>query len=178
MNEDAEIYVGGKLVGTGLAGMIDALPEMLAQGERKRKLYEAKRVPMTIGDWKKLGWSDEEAERFVVENPQTKTIVHVLVRPDNEGGTGYMYELRHHVRHSPTGFEWGYGGSGPAELARCILIDYLDLHEEAEQDDPWARVPAVSYQDFKFRFISSAAKEGFTIDGTEIETWLAAQEQA
>lgn len=27
--------------------------------------------------------------------------------------------------HSPTGFEWGYAGSGPAELARAILLDFL-----------------------------------------------------
>ncbi|MBT9252140.1 MAG: hypothetical protein KM296_00220 [Brockia lithotrophica] len=33
----------------------------------------------------------------------------------------------HHVeRHSPTGFEWGYGGSGPADLALSILHDYLN----------------------------------------------------
>lgn len=28
--------------------------------------------------------------------------------------------------HSPTGFEWGYGGSGPAQLALAILAKYLD----------------------------------------------------
>lgn len=33
--------------------------------------------------------------------------------------------LKHFMRHSPDGFEWGYGGSGPAELARCMLIDAL-----------------------------------------------------
>lgn len=33
--------------------------------------------------------------------------------------------LEHHVRHSPDGFAWGYGGSGPADLARSILIDAL-----------------------------------------------------
>ena len=27
--------------------------------------------------------------------------------------------------HSPSGFSWGYGGSGPAELARAILVDAL-----------------------------------------------------
>jgi hypothetical protein len=27
--------------------------------------------------------------------------------------------------HSPTGFEWGYGGSGPAQLALAILVDHL-----------------------------------------------------
>src|SRR5262245_22144387 len=29
-------------------------------------------------------------------------------------------ELRN---HSPTGFEWGYGGSGPAQLALALLVD-------------------------------------------------------
>ena len=33
--------------------------------------------------------------------------------------------LQHHVKHSPAGFNWGYAGSGPAELARCLLIDAL-----------------------------------------------------
>jgi hypothetical protein len=33
--------------------------------------------------------------------------------------------LQHVVRHSPTGFECGYGGSGPADLARSLLIDAL-----------------------------------------------------
>ena len=33
--------------------------------------------------------------------------------------------LTHFFRHSPTGFGWGYGGSGPAELARCILLAVL-----------------------------------------------------
>lgn len=33
--------------------------------------------------------------------------------------------LVHHVRHSPDGFSWGYNGSGPSELARCMLIASL-----------------------------------------------------
>lgn len=28
--------------------------------------------------------------------------------------------------HSPAGFEWGYGGSGPAQLALALLADALD----------------------------------------------------
>jgi uncharacterized protein (DUF2249 family) len=27
--------------------------------------------------------------------------------------------------HSPTGFEWGYGGSGPAQLSLALLADAL-----------------------------------------------------
>jgi hypothetical protein len=34
--------------------------------------------------------------------------------------------LRLDVRnHSPTGFEWGYGGSGPAQLSLALLLDAL-----------------------------------------------------
>lgn len=40
--------------------------------------------------------------------------------------------------HSPDGFNWGYGGSGPAQLALAILAE--------EFDDPFA---VVNYQRFK-----------------------------
>ena len=33
--------------------------------------------------------------------------------------------------HSPTGFEWGYAGSGPAQLALAILADHLGDDREA-----------------------------------------------
>ena len=50
------------------------------------------------------------------------------------GGNTYVYvkgdgpdrplPLRLEVReHSPTGFNWGYGGSGPAQLALALLAD-------------------------------------------------------
>jgi len=35
------------------------------------------------------------------------------------------------ANHSPTGFEWGYGGSGPAQLALAILADHLRDDERA-----------------------------------------------
>ena len=30
------------------------------------------------------------------------------------------------ARHSPTGFSWGYRGSGPAQLALALLLDYTN----------------------------------------------------
>jgi len=33
--------------------------------------------------------------------------------------------------HSPSGFEWGYGGSGPAQLALAILADHCGNDEQA-----------------------------------------------
>ena len=33
--------------------------------------------------------------------------------------------------HSPAGFEWGYGGSGPAQLSLALLADHLGNDDEA-----------------------------------------------
>jgi hypothetical protein len=33
--------------------------------------------------------------------------------------------------HSPTGFEWGYCGSGPAQLALALVADHLEDDGEA-----------------------------------------------
>lgn len=53
-------------------------------------------------------------------------------------------ELRLDLRdHSPTGFEWGYGGSGPAQLALALLADALNDDERAlrlYQNFKWAIV--------------------------------------
>jgi len=73
--------------------------------------------------------------------------------------------------HSPTGLEWGYGGSGPAQLALAILADVLKApvrknrhtwHSDAD-DDP--RTIAIRlHQDFKWKFIAGLKRnEPWTI---------------
>lgn len=42
--------------------------------------------------------------------------------------------------HSPDGFNWGYGGSGPAQLALAIMLK--------------VKGDSSGYQDFKFKFIA------------------------
>jgi hypothetical protein len=51
----------------------------------------------------------------------SKPAIVVLETPEGES----LGQLRHVVRHSPTGLSWGYGGSGPADLARSLLLDAL-----------------------------------------------------
>ena len=60
--------------------------------------------------------------------------------------------------HSPTGFEWGYGGSGPAQLALALLADYLG-------DDNTA---VALHQDFKHAFITRFDQRGWTLTSEEI----------
>jgi len=43
-----------------------------------------------------------------------------------ENDTDEHFPLKHLVKHSPDGFEFGYEGSGPSDLARSIVGDYLD----------------------------------------------------
>jgi hypothetical protein len=45
--------------------------------------------------------------------------------------------------HSPSGFEWGYGGSGSAQLALALLAEHLEddgLAEDLHQSFKWAVV--------------------------------------
>jgi hypothetical protein len=41
------------------------------------------------------------------------------------GGHEPLGLLHHVTKHSPTGFSWGFEGSGPADLARSLLIAVL-----------------------------------------------------
>jgi hypothetical protein len=51
---------------------------------------------------------------------------HVTVFPRMAGVRGHAMPIAPSLRlrsHSPTGFEWGYLGSGPAQLALALLLD-------------------------------------------------------
>jgi hypothetical protein len=60
--------------------------------------------------------------------------------------------------HSPSGFEWGYAGSGPAQLALALLADYLGDDEEAIG---W-------HQDFKSAVVAGLPHEAWTLTEEEI----------
>lgn len=52
--------------------------------------------------------------------------------------------------HSPDGFNWGYGGSGPAQLALAICLELFGK-EVAQQ----------VYQNFKFDYIATLPQTDF-----------------
>lgn len=68
------------------------------------------------------------------------------------------------VNHSPTGFGWAYGGSGPAQLAYAILRDYLGNRAAAERH----------HQAFKADVVAKLPRGAWKLDGEEIAAWLAA----
>ena len=81
---------------------------------------------------------------------------------------GNVTFLRHRiVLHSPTGFGWGYGGSGPADLALNMLYDYL-LRTKCKG----ARCMALDlHQSFKWGFIATQTGDLF-VTGKHIGEWL------
>jgi hypothetical protein len=53
--------------------------------------------------------------------------------------------------HSPDGFAWGYGGSGPAQLALAILLKLTRNPEKAVRQ----------HQDFKWKYITTLPRHSF-----------------
>ena len=64
--------------------------------------------------------------------------------------------------HSPTGFNWGYAGSGPAQLALAVCAHYLG-EERARR----------AYQQFKFDVISKLSfGDDFELPVSKVENWI------
>jgi hypothetical protein len=63
--------------------------------------------------------------------------------------------------HSPAGFEWGYGGSGPAQLALALLLQVTEPH-----------LAETTYQDFKWKVVSRWNGPAWLITRGQIRQWL------
>ena len=77
------------------------------------------------------------------------------------GGVARM-TCPHAVRHSPSGPEWGYGGSGPADCARSVL---LALADEATAEE--------HYQAFKAEVVAHVPEDGAVVSRAAVLAWLA-----
>ena len=95
---------------------------------------------------------------------------------------GKVRTLHHVVVHSPTGFSWGYGGSGPSDLALSILCDYSGFrgakaprHEFMLPDDhPWRKAWKLHHH-LKDAFVSRwPSGEDWMLSKVMLEEWLTA----
>ena len=71
---------------------------------------------------------------------------------------GYRRPLRHVVYHSPTGLEWGYGGSGPADAALSILADYF-MERTRKPDEIGATRAWRLHQPFKWAVVALLSRD-------------------
>lgn len=84
------------------------------------------------------------------------------------------------VHHSPDGFEFGYGGSGPADLALNIVEEVLDrMGYDGERmkcfDGMCFKLAFGLHQEFKRKFIAPADRNGEVIPYASIESWITAR---
>ncbi len=88
----------------------------------------------------------------------------VRVKHGNRVRLLYPERSQRLINHSPDGFSWGYGGSGPAQLALALLLDATGDKDLAMHH----------YQDFKWDVVAKWST-GLSWDYTEqqIKDWLA-----
>jgi hypothetical protein len=70
------------------------------------------------------------------------------------------YDLR---KHSPDGFEWGYGGSGPAQLALALCAECCISREQALD----------VYHEVKRTLVASWRQDSWEITKEELDAVLA-----
>ncbi len=63
--------------------------------------------------------------------------------------------------HSPTGFSWGDGGSGPAKVALALLMVF-EGREFAERN----------YMDFKWQIVAKLPQEDFEMSAASVDEWI------
>jgi hypothetical protein len=97
----------------------------------------------------------QSGKRYVGTRTPDVCVVTVIDADGGEEPLDPRFDLRN---HSPDGFNWGYGGSGPAQLALALLADALDDDERAQ----------VIYQDFKFKVVSRFDADRFELSQDEI----------
>ncbi len=64
--------------------------------------------------------------------------------------------------HSPDGFNWGYGGSGPAKLALAILLDVTG----------GAEYSVGLHQDFKWDIVAGWGDDTWDISTEQVWKWI------
>jgi hypothetical protein len=94
-------------------------------------------------------------------------------------GTARSSIPQRHVHYAPKGFDWGFGGSGPADLALNVLALFLPLAPEANSvalrdgssvsEDAWAL-----HQAFKYDLIATLPRAGGDISAKTIHDWITA----
>ncbi len=138
-----------------------------------RVLRTPKSVAAGIGPSCARKWDAQMQIPVKVEpfDPETRDIFFRRI----DGQPVFNIEQRH-VQHSPSGMEFGYTGSGPADFALNVMAIFLPLVEGAASvtlyDGSQVSVSAYRlYQDFKQRFLSMAQDAG-RISGSSIQKWI------
>lgn len=104
----------------------------------------------------------EPSDHFLDDAGDVKPIHLKRIPVSNGGFSKALVDIPHTiVYHSPDGFEWGYGGSGPNELALNILALFVPLPEA------WRL-----HQRFTSDVIAHIGTDGSTLEPPDVRLWI------
>lgn len=111
-------------------------------------------------------------DHFIADPPLTEGLV--FARRQDGLHTNIPCVVRH---HSPAGWDWGYGGSGPADLALNACEALLkELRWQGERIECWNGTCFTAawqmHQDFKRRFIAPLPYGGGRIEYRAVRQWV------
>jgi hypothetical protein len=138
---------------------MDIIDKILAD----RRVDKAFRIGLALATGRTLPFEPELPEtptrqRMKVYSGRRDQNGSAMVRVTKDGDSHALRLRLDLANHSPTGFEWGYAGSGPAQLALAILADALGDDQAALR----------LHQRFKFRIICALKRDS---------PWLLSQKQ-
>ena len=83
-----------------------------------------------------------------------------------------------YVKHSPDGFQWGYSGSGPSQLAFAMLMKTFELHFSKLHMDDRISLTRKIYVDFREEFVAAPLSNvsGWSIPSVLVAKWIIKQE--
>ena len=92
-------------------------------------------------------------------------------------GTARSSIPQRHVHYAPGGFDWGFGGSGPADLALNVLARFLPLAPNAggvalRDGSTVSEAAWALHQAFKYDLIATLPRAGGHITARMIEEWI------
>ena len=79
--------------------------------------------------------------------------MHAVVTVHESGQEPRALNLRQDLRLHSSEFNWGYGGSGPAQLALALAADVLGDDEQAQD----------VYQALKFKLVGRLPEDGWSL---------------
>lgn len=142
---------------------------------------------------------DEEVEyvgqRIGGQGMPTEAFVYRLASGPG-GATQKLLLPQRVVYHSPDGFEWGYAGSGPSDLALNLLVDAVGPERGLCSECGGKREQPVGhycprcggrgvekfigecYQEFKFQVVAGLPRDGWVLTRAYIIDWLEGRGEA
>ncbi len=107
---------------------------------------------------------------------------YIGIRPSDRPGDTQVYiaegglqrPLTHYPYHSRSGFEWGYAGSSPADLALALMADLFGEEPTREALDRGVH-PFRSWllhQDLKAEWVAGFPYRGWKLKASEIMAWV------